>query len=162
MGVGALCGVLHHTASEHQLAQRRLSFTGHVQLMRRSQPRSAALFRRAPPEAPSCADAGSRICCRGPLRCAPPAAQAAATQEWSSGNTRPMPTMTLQNCQASTSTIHPHFLGRTLVAHGKVRDNFVKGTVFGEVMQLNKCIIERLDPIDSSRYAETHPLKFAT
>ncbi len=110
----AVCWLMHPMASEHKLAQRRLSFTGPVQLMRRSQPRSTALFRRARPEAPSCANAGSRICCRGPLRCAAPAAQAAATQEWSSGGTRPMPAMTRQNCRASTSTIHPHFLGRCL------------------------------------------------
>ena len=31
--------------SEHKLAQRRQSFTGHVQLMRRSQPRSVAFLR---------------------------------------------------------------------------------------------------------------------
>ena len=110
----AVCWLTHHTPSEHKRAQRRLSFTGHVQLMRRSQPRSATLFRRAPPEAPGCADAGSGICCRRPLRCAAPATQAAATQEWSSGDTRPMPAMTRQNCRASTSTIHPHFLGQCL------------------------------------------------
>ena len=61
----AVCWLMHPMASEHKLAQRRLSFTGHVQLMRRSQPRSSALFRRAPAEAPGCANAGSRICCRG-------------------------------------------------------------------------------------------------
>ncbi len=38
----AVCWLMHQTASEHKLAQRRLSFTGHVQLMRRSQPRSGA------------------------------------------------------------------------------------------------------------------------
>ena len=38
----AVCWLMHQTASEHKLEQRRLSFTGHVQLMRRSQPRSGA------------------------------------------------------------------------------------------------------------------------
>ena len=45
----AVCWLMHQTASEHKLAQRRLSFTGHVQLMRCSQPRSGAF----PPERPT-------------------------------------------------------------------------------------------------------------
>lgn len=40
-----VCWLMHQTASEHRLAQRRLSFTCHVQLMRRAQPRSEGFLR---------------------------------------------------------------------------------------------------------------------
>jgi hypothetical protein len=36
----AVCWLMQQTASEHRLQQRKLSFTGHVQLLRRAQPRS--------------------------------------------------------------------------------------------------------------------------
>ncbi|UUZ70740.1 transposase [Polaromonas sp. P1(28)-8] len=38
----AVCWLMHHAASERRLEQRRLSFTGHVHLLRRAQPRSGA------------------------------------------------------------------------------------------------------------------------
>jgi hypothetical protein len=38
----AVCWLMHQTVSEHRLQQRTLSFTGHVQLLRRAQPRSGA------------------------------------------------------------------------------------------------------------------------
>jgi Insertion element 4 transposase N-terminal/Transposase DDE domain len=44
----AVCWLMHKTASEHRLAQRKLSFTGHVHLFRRTQPQSGAF----PPSAP--------------------------------------------------------------------------------------------------------------
>ncbi len=47
----AVCWLMYQTANAHRLKQRSLSFTGHVQLMRRAQPRSGAF----PPNAPSIA-----------------------------------------------------------------------------------------------------------
>lgn len=47
----AVCWLMYQTADAHRLKQRSLSFTGHVQLMRRAQPRSGAF----PPNAPSIA-----------------------------------------------------------------------------------------------------------
>lgn len=44
----AVCWLMHHAASERRLEQRRLSFTGHVHLLRRAQPRSGAFPPRAP------------------------------------------------------------------------------------------------------------------
>lgn len=38
----AVCWLMYQTADAHRLKQRSLSFTGHVQLMRRAQPRSGA------------------------------------------------------------------------------------------------------------------------
>jgi len=38
----AVCWLMHQAASAHRLRQRSLSFTGHVQLLRRAQPRSGA------------------------------------------------------------------------------------------------------------------------
>jgi Insertion element 4 transposase N-terminal/Transposase DDE domain len=38
----AVCWLMHEAASAHRLRQRQLSFTGHLQLIRRSQPHSAA------------------------------------------------------------------------------------------------------------------------
>ncbi len=38
----AVCWLMHEAASRHRLRQRQLSFTGHLQLIRRSQPHSAA------------------------------------------------------------------------------------------------------------------------
>jgi len=49
----AVCWLMHEAASEHRLRQRTLSFTGHVQLIRRAQPRSGAF----PPRAPTTASA---------------------------------------------------------------------------------------------------------
>lgn len=49
----AVCWLMYQTADAHRLKQRSLSFTGHVQLMRRTQPRSGAF----PPNAPSVAKA---------------------------------------------------------------------------------------------------------
>jgi len=43
----AVCWLMHEAASKHRLLQRKLSFTGHVQLLRRSQPRSGAFPPRA-------------------------------------------------------------------------------------------------------------------
>jgi Insertion element 4 transposase N-terminal/Transposase DDE domain len=47
----AVCWLMHQAASAHRLRQRSLSFTGHVQLLRRAQPRSGAF----PPSAPKTA-----------------------------------------------------------------------------------------------------------
>lgn len=47
----AVCWLMYQTADAHRFKQRSLSFTGHVQLMRRAQPRSGAF----PPNAPSIA-----------------------------------------------------------------------------------------------------------
>jgi hypothetical protein len=44
----AVCWLMHEAASEHRLRQRSLSFTGHVHLLRREQPRSGAFPPRAP------------------------------------------------------------------------------------------------------------------
>ncbi len=49
----AVCWLMHQAASAHRLHQRRLSFTGHVHLLRRAQPRSGAF----PPKAPAVAKA---------------------------------------------------------------------------------------------------------
>ena len=38
----AVCWLMHQAASAHRLQQRQLSFTGHVHLLRRAQPRSGA------------------------------------------------------------------------------------------------------------------------
>ena len=38
----AVCWLMHQAASAHRIRQRSLSFTGHVQLLRRAQPRSGA------------------------------------------------------------------------------------------------------------------------
>jgi hypothetical protein len=47
----AVCWLMHQAASVHRLRQRSLSFTGHVHLLRRAQPRSGAF----PPTAPATA-----------------------------------------------------------------------------------------------------------
>jgi hypothetical protein len=47
----AVCWLMHQAASAHRLRQRSLSFTGHVHLLRRAQPRSGAF----PPSAPATA-----------------------------------------------------------------------------------------------------------
>jgi Insertion element 4 transposase N-terminal/Transposase DDE domain len=47
----AVCWLMHRAASEHRIKQRTLSFTGHVQLLRRAQPRSGAF----PPSATAAA-----------------------------------------------------------------------------------------------------------
>jgi hypothetical protein len=47
----AVCWLMHQAASAHRLRQRSLSFTGHVHLLRRAQPRSGAF----PPTAPKIA-----------------------------------------------------------------------------------------------------------
>lgn len=44
----AVCWLMHQAASAHRLRQRQLSFTGHVHLLRRAQPRSGAFPPRAP------------------------------------------------------------------------------------------------------------------
>jgi len=44
----AVCWLMHEVASEYRIRQRSLSFTGHVQLIRRAQPRSGDF----PPETP--------------------------------------------------------------------------------------------------------------
>jgi hypothetical protein len=49
----AVCWLMHQAASAHRLEQRRLSFTGHVHLLRRAQPRSGAF----PPNAAAAAAA---------------------------------------------------------------------------------------------------------
>lgn len=49
----AVCWLMHEAASAHRLHQRQLSFTGHVHLLRRAQPRSGAF----PPKAPKTAAA---------------------------------------------------------------------------------------------------------
>lgn len=47
----AVCWLMYQAADAHRLKQRSLSFTGHVQLMRRAQPRSGAFPPNAPPVA---------------------------------------------------------------------------------------------------------------
>ncbi|MDP2112070.1 MAG: IS4 family transposase [Thiobacillus sp.] len=47
----AVCWLMYRAADAHRLKQRSLSFTGHVQLMRRAQPRSVAFPPNAPPVA---------------------------------------------------------------------------------------------------------------
>jgi hypothetical protein len=47
----AVCWLMHQAASAHRLQQRQLSFTGHVHLLRRAQPRSGAF----PPSTPNTA-----------------------------------------------------------------------------------------------------------
>ena len=47
----AVCWLMHQAASEHRLHQRRLSFTGHVHLLRRAQPQSGAFPPGTPPAA---------------------------------------------------------------------------------------------------------------
>ena len=49
----AVCWLMHEAASEYRIRQRSLSFTGHVQLIRRAQPRSGDFS----PEAPTTAAA---------------------------------------------------------------------------------------------------------
>ncbi len=49
----AVCWLMQHAADADRIAMRRLSFTGHVNLIRRSQPRSGAF----PPSAPAIAKA---------------------------------------------------------------------------------------------------------
>ena len=49
----AVCWLMHQAASAHRLHQRRLSFTGHVHLLRRAQPQSGAF----PPNASAVATA---------------------------------------------------------------------------------------------------------
>jgi Insertion element 4 transposase N-terminal/Transposase DDE domain len=44
----AVCWLMHQAASAHRLQQRQLSFTGHVHLLRRAQPRSGAFPPRTP------------------------------------------------------------------------------------------------------------------
>jgi hypothetical protein len=44
----AVCWLMHQAAGAHRLRQRQLSFTGHVHLLRRAQPRSRAFPPRAP------------------------------------------------------------------------------------------------------------------
>jgi hypothetical protein len=44
----AVCWLMHQAASAHRLRQRQLSFTGHVHLLRRAQPRSGVFPPRAP------------------------------------------------------------------------------------------------------------------
>lgn len=44
----AVCWLMHQAASKHRLDQRRLSFTGHVHLLRRVQPHSGAFPPRTP------------------------------------------------------------------------------------------------------------------
>ena len=45
----AVCWLMHQAASANRLRQRSLSFTGHVHLLRRAQPRSGAFPPNAPP-----------------------------------------------------------------------------------------------------------------
>ncbi len=45
----AVCWLMHQAASAHRVRQRSLSFTGHVHLLRRAQPRSGAFPPNAPP-----------------------------------------------------------------------------------------------------------------
>jgi len=45
----AVCWLMYQAADVHRLKQRSLSFTGHVQLMRRAQPRSGAFPPNVPP-----------------------------------------------------------------------------------------------------------------
>lgn len=45
----AVCWLMYQAADAHRIKQRSLSFTGHVQLMRRAQPRSGAFPPNAPP-----------------------------------------------------------------------------------------------------------------
>lgn len=49
----AVCWLMHEAASEYRIRQRSLSFTGHVQLMRRAQPRSGDFSPGAPKVATS-------------------------------------------------------------------------------------------------------------
>ncbi|MBC7957352.1 MAG: transposase [Cytophagales bacterium] len=44
----AVCWLMHEAASAHRLHRRSLSFTGHVHLLRRAQPRSGAFPPRTP------------------------------------------------------------------------------------------------------------------
>lgn len=48
----AVCWLMYQVADAHRLKRRELSFTGHVQLLRRAQPRSGAF----PPSAPATAE----------------------------------------------------------------------------------------------------------
>jgi hypothetical protein len=48
----AVCWLMHQAASAHRLQQRRLSFTGHLHLLRRAQPRSGAFPPSTPTPAP--------------------------------------------------------------------------------------------------------------
>ena len=45
----AVCWLMHEAASAHRLRHRSLSFTGHVQLLRRTQPHSGAFSPTAAP-----------------------------------------------------------------------------------------------------------------
>lgn len=49
----AVCWLMHQAASAHRLQQRRLSFTGHVHLLRRAQPRSGVFPPSTPTPAPA-------------------------------------------------------------------------------------------------------------
>ncbi len=54
----AVCWLMHQAASAYRLHQRSLSFTGHVHLLRRAQPRSGAFPPRAPEAAPTLVQRG--------------------------------------------------------------------------------------------------------
>ena len=61
----AVCWLMHEAASTQRIQQRSLSFTGHVHLVRRAQPRSGAF---PPSAAKTSAAAGSLSCCARPPR----------------------------------------------------------------------------------------------
>ncbi|UUZ71708.1 transposase [Polaromonas sp. P1(28)-8] len=91
----AVCWLMHHAASERRLEQRRLSFTGHVHLLRRAQPRSGAF----PQGAQDCESAGSMTCCTKLPRCVAPAVAGEPIRAWLKDETRLMPAMTRSDCQ---------------------------------------------------------------
>ena len=62
----AVCWLMHQAASAHRLEQRQLSFTGHVHLLRRTQPLSGAFPPQYTPEEER---AGFAICYARPPRC---------------------------------------------------------------------------------------------
>ena len=97
----AVCWLMHQAASAHRVGQRTLSFTGHVHLLRRAQPRSGAF---PPQRARDCDDAGSMRCCGKPQPCEAPVAEAARTRAWSSAETRRTKATTQASCPARGRT----------------------------------------------------------
>lgn len=77
--------LLHQGAARHRIPHGELSFTGHVQWLRRAQPRSGAF---PPQSGPATGADGSMNCSRSAPRCAPPARSTSDHRAGSSGAIR--------------------------------------------------------------------------
>ena len=128
----AVCWLMYRAADAHKVKQRSLSFTGHVQLMRRAQPRSGEF---PPQRAPGCEGAGSMSCCARRRGCAVSVVAAGRNLEWSSDDIHPTPAMFAKDSKAKATTAPRCCLTRCLCQRDGEPRLLSKRTVLGQVLQ---------------------------